>query len=80
MEILNNLMPKGFGELPWTDPQYQGIQGFNLRDFPPLGPGEVSKETTSNITKGAGEAPSDDTKILKQPKREIELGRMIAPD
>jgi hypothetical protein len=28
-------------------------------DFPPLG-GEVSKKTTSNVTKGAKEAPSED--------------------
>jgi hypothetical protein len=39
-------MPKGFEELPPTDPQYQGIQGFSFGDFPPL-LGEVSKDTTS---------------------------------
>jgi hypothetical protein len=66
------VMPKGFGELPRTDPQYQGIQGFNFGDFPPLG-GGVSKETTSNITKGAGEAPSEDMEIVKQPEEEVEL-------
>jgi hypothetical protein len=32
-------MPKGFGELPQIDPQYQGIQGFNFGDFSPLGGG-----------------------------------------
>jgi hypothetical protein len=42
-------MPKGFEELPPTDPQYQGIQGFSFGDFPPLGR-EVSKDTTSNMT------------------------------
>jgi hypothetical protein len=30
-------MSKGFEELPPTDPQYQGIQGFSFGDFPPLG-------------------------------------------
>jgi hypothetical protein len=50
-------MPKGFGEMPPTEPQYQGIQGFSFGDFPSLG-GEVSKDTTSNMTIGAKEAPS----------------------
>jgi hypothetical protein len=66
------VMPKGFGELPRTVPQYQGIQGFNFGDFPPLG-GGISKETTSNVTKGAGEAPSEDMEIVKQPEEEVEL-------
>jgi hypothetical protein len=35
------VMRKGFGELPRTDPQYQGIQGFNFGDFPPLGGAQV---------------------------------------
>jgi hypothetical protein len=52
-------MPKGFEELPPTDPQYQRIQGFSFGDFPPIG-GEVSKNTTSNMTIGAKEAPSRD--------------------
>jgi hypothetical protein len=62
------VMPKGFEELPRTDSQYQGIQGFNFGDFPPLG-GEVSKETTSNVTKGAGEAPSRRTLELSNSRK-----------
>jgi hypothetical protein len=52
-------MPKGFEELPPTDPQYQGIQGFSFGDFPSLG-GEVGKDTTSNMTIGAKKAPLRD--------------------
>jgi hypothetical protein len=73
------VMPKGFEELPRTDPQYQGTQGFNFGDFPPLG-GGVSKDTTSNVTEGAGEAPSEDMEIVKQPEEEVELGSMTAPN
>jgi hypothetical protein len=73
------VMPKGFGELPRTDPQYQGIQGFNLGDFSPLG-GEVSRVTILNVTKGAGEAPSDDMGIVKLPVGETELGSRLAFD
>jgi hypothetical protein len=67
------VMPKGFEELPQTDPQYQGIQGFNFRDFPSLG-GEVSKETTSNVTKGAEEAPAEDIGIDKPSEEEMRQG------
>jgi len=54
-------LPKGFEELPRTDPQYQGVQGFSFENFPPLG-GEV----TSNVTKGAPEAPLEDVESDKQ--------------
>jgi hypothetical protein len=69
------VMPKGFR----IDPQYQRIQGFNFGDFPPLG-GGVSKETTSNVTKGAGETPSEDMEIVKQPEEEVELGSRTVPN
>ena len=58
------VLPKGFEELPPTDPQYQGVQGFTFGDFPSLG-GGVSKDTTSNVTKGAETAPSEDIGIVK---------------
>jgi hypothetical protein len=70
------VMPKGFGKLPQTDSQYQGVQGFNFGDFPPLG-GGVSKDTTSNVTKGAGEAPAEDIGIVKPLEEEIEAGSRI---
>jgi hypothetical protein len=73
------VMPKGFGKLPRTDPHYQGIQGFNFGDYPPLG-GEVSNETTSNVTKGAGEAPSEDIGMSQTLEGETELGSGTAPD
>jgi hypothetical protein len=73
------VMPKGFGELPQTDPQYQEIQGFNFGDFPSLG-GKVSKDTTSNVTKGAEEAPAEDIGIVKPLEEEIEAGSRMAPD
>jgi hypothetical protein len=73
------VMPKGFGELPRTDPQSQGIQGFNFRGFPPVG-GGVGKEITSNVSKGAGEAPLKDMEIVKQPEEEVELGSRTAPN
>jgi hypothetical protein len=73
------LMPKGFEDLPRTDPQYQGIEGFNFGDFPPLG-GEVSRGTTSNVSKEAKKSPSDDMGIVKQSVGETELGSRIAPD
>jgi hypothetical protein len=73
------VMPKGCGELPQTDPQYQGIQGFNFGDFPALG-GGVSKDTTSNVTKGAKEAPAEDIGIVKPLKEEIEAGSRMTPD
>jgi hypothetical protein len=72
-------MPKGFGELPPTDPQYQGIQGFSFGDFPPLG-GEVSKDTTSNMTIGAKEAPSRDIGNVETSEKETELESGVAPD
>jgi hypothetical protein len=72
-------MPKGFEELPPTDPQYQGIQGFSFRDFPPLG-GEVSKDTTSNMTIRALEAPSRVIGNVKVLKKETELEGRVAPD
>jgi hypothetical protein len=72
-------MPKGFEELPPTDPQYQGIQGFSFGDFPPLR-GEVSKNTTSNMTIGAKEAPSRDIGIVEALKKESELEGRVVPD
>jgi hypothetical protein len=72
-------MPKGFEELPPTDPQYQGIQGFCFGYFPPLG-GEVSKDTTSNMTIGAKEVPSRDIGNVETLKRETELEGRVAPD
>jgi hypothetical protein len=58
-------MPKGFEELLPTEPQYQRIKGFSFGDFPPLG-GEVSKDTTLNMTIGAKEAPSRDIGNVKR--------------
>jgi hypothetical protein len=72
-------MPKGFEELPPTDLQYQGIQGFSFGDFPPLG-GEVSKDTTSNMTIGAKEAPSRDIGNVETLEKETELEGGVAPD
>jgi hypothetical protein len=72
-------MPKGLEELPPTDPQYQGIQGFSFGDFPPLG-GEVSKDTTSNMTIGAKEAPSKDIENVKALEKETELEGRVASD
>jgi hypothetical protein len=72
-------MPKGFEELPRTNPQYQGIQGFSFRDFPPLG-GEVREDTTSNMTIGAKEAPSRDIENVETLKKETELEGGVAPD
>jgi hypothetical protein len=57
--------------LPWTDPQYQGVQGFNFEDFPPLG-GGVSKDTTSKVTKGKGKATEDDVGNVERPVGEKE--------
>jgi hypothetical protein len=71
-------MPKGFEELPPTDPQYQGIKGFSFGDFPPLG-GEVSKVTISNMTIGAKEAPSRDIGNVEALKKETELEGRVAP-
>jgi hypothetical protein len=65
--------------LPPTDPQYQGVQGFIFGDFPSLG-GGVSKDTTSNVTKGAGTAPSEDIGIVKPLEGAIESGSGTAPD
>jgi hypothetical protein len=73
------VMPKGFEELPQTDPQYQGIEGFNFGDFPALG-GGVSKDTTSNVTEGAGEAPAEDIEIVKSLEQEIKAGSKMTPD
>jgi hypothetical protein len=73
------VMPKGFGELPQTDPQYQEIQGFNFGDFRALG-GGVSKDTTSNVTEGAEEAPAEDIGIVKPLEEEIEAGSRMTPD
>jgi hypothetical protein len=70
-------VPKGFEELPPTDPQYQGIQGFSFGNFPPLG-GEVSKDTTSNMTIGAKEAPSRDIENVETLETKLEGG--VAPD
>jgi hypothetical protein len=72
-------MPKGFEELPQTDPRYQGIQGFSFGDFPPQG-GEVSKDTTSNMTIGAKEAPSRDIGNVETLEKEAELEGGVAPD
>jgi hypothetical protein len=72
-------MPKSFEELPPTDPQYQGIQGFSFGDFPPLGE-EVSKDATSNMTIGAKEAPSKDIGIVEALEKETELEGRVAPD
>jgi hypothetical protein len=72
-------MPKGFEELPPTDPQYQGIQGFSFGDFTPLG-GEVSKDTTSNMTIGVKEAPSRDTGNVEILEKETKLEGGVAPD
>jgi hypothetical protein len=63
------VMPKSFEKLPPTDPQYQGIQGFSFGDFPPPG-GEVSKDTTSNMTIGAKKAPSKDIEIVEALEKE----------
>jgi hypothetical protein len=65
--------------LPPTDPQYQGVQGFTFGDFPSLG-GGVSKDTTSNITKGAGTAPSEDIGIVKPLEGAVESGSGTAHD
>jgi hypothetical protein len=73
------MMPKGFEELPPTDPQYQGIQGFSFGDFPPLG-GEASKDTTSNMTTGAKEAPSSDIGNVETLEKETELEGGVALD
>jgi hypothetical protein len=54
-------------ELPWDDPQYQGIQGFRFGDFqkfPALG---GRKNTTSKMSKGPEEGPADDIEIVKEP-------------
>jgi hypothetical protein len=72
-------LPKGFEELLSTDPQYQRIQGFSFGDFPPQG-GEVSKDTTSNMTIGAKEAPSRDIENVKALEKETELEGKVAPD
>jgi hypothetical protein len=72
-------MPQGFGELPPTDPQYQGIQGFSFGLFLPLG-GEVSKDTTSNMTIGAKEAPSRDIENVEALEKGTELEGRVAPD
>jgi hypothetical protein len=72
-------MPKGFEELPPNDPQYQGIQGFSFGDFPPLG-GEVSKNTTSNMTIEAKEAPSRDIGNVEILEKETELEGRVAPN
>jgi hypothetical protein len=73
------VMPKGFEELPPTDPQYQGVQGFTLGDFPSVGEG-VSKDTTSNVTKGAGTAPLEDIGIVKPLEGAVESGSGTTPD
>jgi hypothetical protein len=65
--------------LPQTDPQYQGIQGFNFGDFPSLG-GGVSKDTNANVTEGAGEAPAEDIGIVKSLEEEIKAGSKMTPD
>jgi hypothetical protein len=72
-------MPKGFGELPPTDPQYQGIQGFSFEDLPQRGE-EVSKDTTSNMTIGAKAAPSRDIENVETSEKETELEGGITPD
>jgi hypothetical protein len=73
------VMPKGFEELPPTDSHYRGVQGFTFGDFPPLGEG-VSKNTTSNVTKGAETAPSEDIGIVKPLEGAVESGSGTAPD
>jgi hypothetical protein len=73
------VMPKGFQELPPTDPQYQGVQGFTFGDSSSLGEG-VSKGTTSNVTKGAGTAPSEDIGIVKPLEGALESGSGTSPD
>jgi hypothetical protein len=42
------VMPKGFEQLPQTDPQYQGVQGFKLRGLP------TSRRRDSSDILGAG--------------------------
>jgi hypothetical protein len=73
------VMPKGFQELPPTDPEYQGVQGFTFENIPSLG-GGVSKDTTSNVTKGAGTAPSEDIEIVKPLEGVVESGSGTTPD
>jgi hypothetical protein len=70
---------KSSKEMPPTDPQYQGIQGFSFGDFPPLG-GKVSKDTASNMTIGAKEAPSRDIGNVKTLEKETELDGGVASD
>jgi hypothetical protein len=64
------VMPKSFEELTPTDPQYHGIQGFSFGEFPPLG-GEVSKDTTSNMTIGARSHPRRTLESSKLKKRRL---------
>jgi hypothetical protein len=72
------VMPKGFEDLPRTDPQYQGVQGFNFGDFPPLG-GGVSKNTTSKVTQGKGKATEDDVGNVERPVGEKEPESSLSP-
>jgi hypothetical protein len=72
------VMPKGFEELPQTDPQYQGVQGFNFGDFPSLG-GKGSVDTTSKVTKGKGKATEEDVGRTERPVGEKELGSSLSP-
>jgi hypothetical protein len=45
-------MPKGFLELPWDDPQDQGIQGFRFGEFEKFPALEGRMNTTSEYQKG----------------------------
>ena len=66
-------LPKGFEELPRTDPQYQGVQGFSFGDFPPSG-----VEVTSNVTTGAPEAPLENIEGDGQLVEEMDEAGRIA--
>jgi hypothetical protein len=72
------VMPKGFEELPRTDPQYQGVQGFKFGDFPPLG-GGVSRNTTSRVTQGKGKATEDNVGNVERPVGEKEPESSLSP-
>jgi hypothetical protein len=72
------VMPKGFEELPPTDPQYQGIQGFSFGDFPPLG-GESSMNTTLKVTKEKEKVTTDDVRNVERPIEEKEPDSNYTP-
>jgi hypothetical protein len=57
----------------------RGAKGLALGGFPPLG-GEISKDTTSNMTIRANEAPSRDIGNVETLEKETELEGGVAPD